>query len=243
VGEMPYSEGFGSITDINLPVDQLNTIETALATKKPVIVVVIAGRPRIITSVYDKCSAVLFAGLPGFEGGQAIAEIISGKVNPSAKMSFNYPYAPNRLLPHNHKATEELLAHSIPNPIALKEFGTGQSYTTFEYSNLILSDSILTSDQDSLVARVTIKNNGTISGKEAVLWFINDEVASITRPVKDLKFYEKKLINTGESVEYTFVIKPKQLSFPDKVNAKILEDGYFTLMVGPLKTRFRLDRP
>lgn len=243
VGEMPYSEGFGSITDINLPVDQLKTIETALATKKPVIVVVIAGRPRIITSVYDKCSAVLFAGLPGFEGGQAIAEIISGKVNPSAKMSFNYPYAPNRLLPHNHKATEELLAHSIPNPIALKEFGTGQSYTTFEYSNLTLSDSILTSDNDSLVARVTIKNTGAIFGKEAVLWFINDEVASITRPVKDLKFYEKKLIKAGESVEYSFVIKPTQLSFPDKVNRKILEDGYFTLMVGPLKTRFKLDRP
>jgi beta-glucosidase len=243
VGEMPYSEGFGSITDINLPVDQLQTIETALATRKPVIVVVIAGRPRIITSVYDKCRAVLFAGLPGFEGGQAIAEIISGKVNPSAKMSFNYPYAPNRLLPHNHKATEELLAHSIPNPIALKEFGTGQSYTTFEYSNLTLSDSILTSDQDSIVARITIKNTGAIAGKEAVLWFINDEVASITRPVKDLKFYEKKLIKAGESVEYSFVIKPTQLSFPDKVNRKILEDGYFTLMVGSLKTRFKLDRP
>lgn len=243
VGEMPYSEGFGSITDINLPADQLKTIEVALTTRKPVILVVVAGRPRIITSVYDKCSAVLFAGLPGFEGGQAIAEIISGKVNPSAKMSFNYPYAPNRLLPHNHKATEELLAHAIPNPIALKEFGTGLSYTTFEYSSLILSDSIITSDKDSLVASVTIKNIGAVDGKEAVLWFINDEVASITRPVKDLKFYEKKLVKAGESVEYSFVLKPAQLAFPDKMNTRILEDGYFTLMVGPLKTRFKLDRP
>jgi beta-glucosidase len=243
VGEMPYSEGFGSITDINLPTDQLQTIEAALATRKPVIVIVIAGRPRIIASVYNKCHAVLFAGLPGFEGGQAIAEIISGKVNPSAKMSFNYPYAPNRLLPHNHKVTEELLAHAIPNPIALKEFGTGLSYTTFEYSNLTLQDSVLTSEADSLVASVTIKNAGSVDGKEAVLWFINDEVASLTRPVKDLKFYEKKFIKAGEFIDYSFVIKPAQLSFPDKLNTRILEDGYFTLMVGPLKTRFKLDRP
>lgn len=241
-GEMPYSEGFGSITDINLPDDQLQTIQTALATGKPVVLVIVAGRPRIITPVYDRCKAVLFAGLPGFEGGQAIAEIISGKVNPSAKMSFNYPYAPNRLLPHNHKATEELLAHEIPNPIALKEFGTGMSYTTFEYSNLTLSDSVLTSASDSLTATVTVKNTGSVDGKEAVLWFINDEVASLTRPVKDLKFYEKKFIKSGEAVTYSFTIKASQLSFPDKQNNQRLEDGSFTLMVGPLKTRFNLKR-
>lgn len=242
-GEMPYSEGFGSITDINLPPDQLQTIETALATDKPVILVMIAGRPRIITSVYDRCKAVLFAGLPGFEGAQAIAEIIRGKVNPSAKMSFNYPYAPNRLLPHNHKPTEALLAHEIPNPIALKAFGTGLSYTTFEYSNLTLSDSVLTSDQDSLTATVTVTNTGTVDGKEAVLWFVNDEVASLTRPVKDLKFYEKKLIKAGESVSYSFTVRSAQLAFPDNKNTQRLEDGYFTLMVGPIKTRFKLERP
>jgi beta-glucosidase len=243
VGEMPYSEGFGSITDINLPAEQLETIETAIATGKPVTLVIVAGRPRIITSVYDRCQAVLFAGLPGFEGGQAIAEIISGRVNPSAKMSFNYPYAPNRLLPHNHKTTEELLAHEILNPIALKEFGTGLSYATFEYSNLTLSDSILTSEADSIVATVTVKNSGLTAGKEAVLWFVSDEVATITRPVKDLKFYDKKLIQPGESVTYSFVIKSEQLAFPDKNNTRLLEDGHFTLIVGSLKARFNLDRP
>ncbi|HNC32396.1 MAG TPA: fibronectin type III-like domain-contianing protein, partial [Cyclobacteriaceae bacterium] len=169
--------------------------------------------------------------------------IICGKVNPSAKMSFNYPYAPNRLLPHNHKATEELLAHEIPNPIALKEFGTGLSYTTFEYSDLTLSDSVLTSESDSLMATVTVKNDGTVDGKESVLWFVNDEVASLTRPVKDLKFYEKKLIKAGDSVAYTFSIKASQLAFPDHKNNQRLEDGYFTLLVGPLKTRFKLERP
>lgn len=244
IGELAYSEGFGSITDINLPKDQIDIVKAAQATGKPVILVIISGRPRIITDIYNGCSSVLFAGCPGFEGGQAIADVISGKVNPSAKMSFNYPSAPNRLLPHNHKISEELLAHEIPNPIALLEFGKGLSYTSFEYSNLVLSDSVLNSADDEIQATVTVTNTGTRDGKEAVLWFLFDEVASITRPVKDLKFYEKKLLKAGESADYHFTIKPIQhLTFPDKVNTRLLEDGYFTLTVGTLKTRFKLDRP
>lgn len=243
VGEAPYSEGFGSIIDLSLPEDQVAIVKAAQATGKPVILVMISGRPRVITKIYSDCQAVLFAGLPGFQGAQAIAEIISGNVNPSAKLSFTYPYATNRLVPHNHKSSEVLLAHEIANPVSLMPFGTGLSYTTFEYSNLTLSDSVLTSDTGEIKATVTVKNTGAREGKEAVLWFLFDEVASISRPVKDLKFYEKKTIKPGESVDYTFVIKPNEsLSFPNRKNEKILEDGYFTLMVGNLKTRFKLDR-
>lgn len=243
IGEMPYSEGFGSIDDLNLPKDQQAIVEAALATGKPVILVMISGRPRIITELYKKSNAVLFAGLPGFEGAQAIAEIISGKVNPSAKLSFNYPASVNKLIPHNHKATESVLAHEIPNPIALSSFGEGLSYTTFQYSDLVLSDSVLNSAEDEIEAKVTVTNTGTLEGKEAVLWFLYDEVASITRPVRDLKYYEKKSIKPGESVIYTFTIKPSaHLHFPDKHNVAQLEDGYFTLMAGNLKTRFKLQR-
>ncbi len=243
VGEMAYAEGYGSILDINLPGDQIDLIKTAQATGKPVILIMIAGRPRIITSVYDKCKAVLFAGLPGFQGGQAIAEILSGKVNPSAKMSFNYPHSANRLVPHNHKPSEVLLAHEIPNPVALVPFGTGLGYTTFEYSNLTLSDSVLTSPDATITATVTVKNTGNRDGKEAVLWFLHDEVASLSRPVHDLKYYEKELIKPGESKNFSFTIKPSEhLWFPDKTGEHVLEDGYFTLMTGTLKTRFRLER-
>jgi len=243
VGEMAYAEGFGSILDISLPDDQVKLVEAAQATGKPVILVMIGGRPRVITKIYDKCKAALFAGLPGFEGGQAIAEIISGKVNPSAKMSFNFPYSVNRLVPHNHKTSEVDLAHVIFNPIALVPFGTGLSYTTFEYSNLKLSDSVLTSNQSEIKATVTVKNTGSREGKEAVLWFLFDEVASISRPVRDLKYYEKDLIKPGESKDFSFIIRPEtQLAFPDKTGKKIIEDGYFTLMVGNLKTRFKLIR-
>lgn len=242
LGELPYSEGFGSILDITLPDDQIELIKAAQATGKPVIVVMISGRPRVFTKVYPGCKAVLFAGLPGFEGAQAIAEILSGKVNPSAKLSFNYPHSVNRLVPHNHKISEEQLAHEIDNPMALMNFGTGLSYTTFEYSNLQLSDSVLASEGAEIKASVTVKNTGSRDGKEAVLWFLQDEVASISRPVRDLKYYEKELIKAGESKTFAFTIKTDQLSFPNKKGETILEDGYFTVMVSNLKTRFKLQR-
>lgn len=243
VGEQPYSEGFGSILDINLPDDQLDLVRTAQRTGKPVILVVIAGRPRIITGIYPGCKAVLFAGLPGFQGAQAIAEILSGKVNPSAKMSFNYPHSVNRLVPHNHKSSEILLAHEMTNPIALVPFGEGLSYTTFEYSNLRLSDSTLTAADDELTATVTVRNTGEREGKEAVLWFLHDEVGSLSRPVRDLKFYEKDRIAPGGSRDFSFTIRPSEhLWFPDGNGEPILEDGYFKLMVGNLEGRFRLVR-
>jgi beta-glucosidase len=243
IGEMPYSEGYGSIQDISLPADQVELVKAAQATGKPVILVMISGRPRVITNIYKDCKAVLFAGLPGFEGAQAIAEIISGKVNPSAKLSFNFPYSVNRLLPHNHKISEVQLAHEIENPIALMPFGTGLSYSTFEYSNLQLSDSTLTADGNEIKATVTVKNTGSREGKEAVLWFTHDEVASLSRPIRDLKYYEKQLIKPGEAKTFSFTINPvKHLGFPNAKNEQQLEDGYFTLMVGNLKTRFKLDR-
>jgi len=242
-GEMPYSEGFGSIQDISLPDEQIELIKAAQSTGKPVILVIIAGRPRIITKVYKECDAVIFAGLPGFQGGQALSEIISGKVNPSAKLSFNYPYSVNRLVPHNHKTSEVSLAHEISNPICLSPFGEGLSYTTFEYNDLKLSDSVLTSLDSEIVATVNVKNSGSRDGKEAVLWFLFDEVASLSRPVRDLKYYEKELIKPGETKAFQFTIKPTEhFSFPDKTGNSIIEDGYFTLTVGKLKTRFKLER-
>jgi beta-glucosidase len=203
----------------------------------------ISGRPRVITNIYEGCKAVLFAGVPGFEGGQAIAEIISGKINPSAKMSFNFPHSVNRLVPHNHKSSEVLLAHELPNPTYLVPFGYGLSYTNFTYSNLTLSDSVITSISDEITATVKVKNTGLREGKEAVLWFLFDELASISRPVRDLKFYEKTLIKPGEEVTYSFTIRPEEsLSFPDKYGKPKLEDGYFTLTVGDQKAHFQLKR-
>ena len=104
------------------------------------------------------------------------------------------------------------------------------------------SDSVISSETGEIKASVTVKNTGSLDGKEAVLWFLHDEVASISRPIRDLKYYEKELIKPGESKTFTYTIKTNQLSFPDKKGETILEDGYFTVMVGNLKTRFKLQR-
>lgn len=239
VGEMPYAEGFGSIEDIRLPDDQVALVKAAIATGKPVVVVMISGRPRLITELYKDCKAVLFAGLPGFEGAQAIAEVLSGKVNPSGKLPFNYPAAVNRLVPHNHKTSEVALAHEINNPVSLVPFGSGLSYTTFKYTSLKLSDSVLTSKKDDLVASVEVTNTGKFEGKESVLWFIHDEVAAISRPVKDLKFYEKELLKPGETKRFEFRVEASALTYPNEKGEPQLEDGYFTLMVGNQKARFK----
>jgi beta-glucosidase len=146
-------------------------------------------------------------------------------------------------VPFTHKTSEVILAHEIPNPVALVPFGTGLSYTTFEYSNLRLSDSVLTSSDAEIKATVTVKNTGDREGKEAVLWFTHDEVATLSRPVRDLKYYEKESINPGESKDFTFTIKPNEhLWYPDKNGEHMLEDGYFKLMTGPLNARFKLER-
>src|SRR5687767_9608311 len=128
-----------------------------------------------------------------------------------------------------------MLAHEIDNPIALMHFGSGLSYTSFEYSKLTLSDSVIGSPTAEIRASVTVKNTGTREGKEAVLWFLHDEVASLSRPIRDLKYYEKQAIKPGESKTFIFVVRPEEhLSFPDEKGKPVLENGYFTLMVGNL---------
>ena len=121
----------------------------------------------------------------------------------------------------------------------LTEYGEGLSYTTFAYSSLQLSDSVV-ADGGTVRATVRVANTGKQAGKEAVLWFLTDEVGRITRPVRLLKHFEKPAFAPGESRELTFTIRPQQdLSYPDAAGRRVLEDGYFTLRVGSQKARFR----
>lgn len=242
-GEKPYAEGWGNIDDLALPQDDRDLIETAISTDKPVILVLLEGRPRTLGDLYDKCQAVLFAGLPGMFGGEAIAGILKGRINPSAKMPITYPYKSGHIIPYNHKFME-YSDLNIYNPdvqrYTIGEFGTGLSYSRFEYSDLELSDTII-NEQGSIKASVRVKNTGQREGKEAVLWFLTDEVATYTRPVKQLKYFEKKFLLPGEIKEYTFTITPKMdLGYPNERGKMILESGYYTLHVGPLESRFKL---
>jgi beta-glucosidase len=240
-GEDPYSEERGNIQDVNLPDDQLGQINAAISTGKPVILIMVAGRPLIITRVYNRCKAVLWAGLPGYEGARAIAEILNGSVNPSGKLPFAYPYTDSRNLTYNQKYHDLQLTKNLKVPWTFADFGTGLSYTTFSYGNIQLSDTIINGKKASLKATVKVTNTGKLDGKEAVLWFLWDEVGSITRPIRELKYFEKELIKSGEGKTFTFVIDPvRDLSFPNEKGEKLIEEGYFTLSVGNQTARFRL---
>src|SRR5205823_2887138 len=164
--------------------------------------------------------AILWGGLPGFGGGQAIAEIISGKVNPSGRLPFTYPQQAGHIANYHHDNNENSLELSDfgvgfeqrgtkAKSTMLTEYGDGLSYTTFSYSNLQFSDSVLTGN-GTMRATVRVTNTGSKAGKEAVLWYLTDEVGRITRPVRLLKHFEKQTFNPGESRELTFTIQPQQ---------------------------------
>nr|WP_262905345.1 glycoside hydrolase family 3 N-terminal domain-containing protein [Hymenobacter nitidus] len=254
LGERPYTEGLGNTSDLTLPEDQLQLTRAAQAAGKPTVLVVIGGRPSIIRSVADKASAVVWGGLPGFGGGQAIAEVISGKVNPSGKLSFTYPQFAGHISNYHHDNNENSLELSDfgagfenrgPKYKAamLTEFGEGLSYTTFKYSNLQLSDSVL-SGNGTIRATVQVANTGSRAGKEAVLWFLTDEVGRVTRPVRLLKHFDKQELAAGASRQFTFEIQPRRdLTYPNAQGQAQLEDGYFTLRVGDQTKRFRYATP
>ncbi|MAL16222.1 MAG: beta-glucosidase [Balneola sp.] len=243
MGETPYTEGVGNINTLLLPNEQQNLIDATSGVDAAKIFVYVGGRPRIITDMVDNVDAVLFAGLPGNEGGKAIANIISGMEVPSAKLPITYPKFPGVFYPYNHKVavfTPSTQANEEFVGTTLYEFGAGLSYTSFEYSDLKLSSTEVSKD-GTIEATVTVKNTGDITGKEAVLWFLSDAYASITRPVKELQHFEKIELEAGEEKTLSFTINPMEnLSFPDKNGNLLLEAGAFTLTVGDHSQEFTL---
>lgn len=247
-GEEPYTEFIGNISDMSLPQEQLELIKAANATGTPTVLVLVEGRPRLISEVVEETEAILFAGLPSFEGAEAIANILSGDVNPSGKLSFAYPAFPNHFVPFNHKKTatyffdpnQANFIQQKEKSTALYDFGHGLSYTSFAYSELKLSSKTLDKNRQ-ITATVQVTNNGKRAGKEAVLWFLTDEVARISRPVKMLKHFEKVELKAGESKTLTFVIRPEEsLTYPGFDGKPIYEPGVFTLRVGGRSEEFIL---
>jgi beta-glucosidase len=248
-GEEPYTEFVGNIVDLTLPEDQLDLIKAVNNTGKPSVLVLVEGRPRIISEIVDDTDAIIWAGLPGFEGAKAIADVISGSINPSGKLPFSYPQFVGYFVPYNHKPSasyhfdpEEANAiEQDDETIAEWEFGHGLSYTSFSYSNMMISDSSITADE-TLEAEVTLTNTGKRKGTEVVLWFISDEVGKISRPVKELIRFERVELEPGESQKVRLTIQPKEdLIYPDFEGKPILEDGYFKIRLGDREKRFYLE--
>jgi beta-glucosidase len=232
-GEEPYAEFTGNVTDLTLPREQLSDIEFLSESDTPLALVLVMGRPRIITSIVEKADAILFAGLPGFEGGEAIANIISGRVNPSGRLPISYPMYTGHFSTYNHKPSAITSSSLFP-------FGHGFSYTEFEYSDLQLSSESVDKD-GSLTASVTITNSGDVSGMESVLWYITNHVGRISRPVLELKHFEKIELEPGESKRLEFELMPmKHISYPDRNGNRVLETGRITVRVGDLSEEFRI---
>jgi len=246
-GEEPYCEFAGNITDLNLPHEQINEFKLLSQSATPLVLVLVQGRPRLINNILHDAEAILYAGLPGFEGARAIADIISGKINPSGKMPISYPMEPNHFLPYNHKKSnlyffDPARANQIvqdSRTTSLFPFGYGLSYTTFEYTDLILSADTM-DERGRIVATVKVSNTGQAEGLETVLWFTSTHVGRITRPVKELKHFEKIPLKPGESATLEFVITPDQVSYPDKNGDIILEKGTYSILVADQKKEFRI---
>jgi beta-glucosidase len=234
LGEKAYCESPGSIENLTLDEGQLNLARAMIKTEKPVILLLLEGRPRIVTEIAEEVSAVLIGMRPGMEGGRAIADILFGYYNPDGKLPFTYPRNPNGITLYDYKPIENFETNKY-NP--LYPFGHGLSYSTFETSGLTL-DKKTVKKGETVKATVTVKNTGNIAGKETVLLYLNDVAAQVSRPNKQLKGFEKVYLNPGESKSVTFEITPQSMSFIGIENKRIIEPGEFKVFVGTMEENF-----
>lgn len=236
LGEPAYCETPGNINDLTLPEAQLNYAMKLINTGKPVILVMVEGRPRLITKIYDKVKGILIAFLPGMEGGNAIADVLFGDVNPSGKLPITYPKYPNAIVHYDYKPLENSGENKYD---PLLPFGFGLSYTKFSYSNLKLNKTEMTEDDEILVT-IDVKNEGSQTGKEIVLMYITDVYGQVSRPNKQLKGFEKIELKPGEVKTVTFKVNKEHLSFVGLNNKRLVEPGEFIISIGGLQQKFYL---
>ncbi len=238
LGEWAYAETPGNIPDLTLPYAQLNLALKIMETKKPVILVLTEGRPRIISGIADPAKAIVMAYNPSNEGGQAIADVLFGDVNPSGKLPITYPRSTNRLFTYDHKVFEgEDYGEGKMLGAPQFEFGSGLSYTNFSYSDLHVAP-VTASGSQTVRVDVTVKNSGGRAGKEVVQLYLNERFASVTPPLKRLKRFAKVLLQPGESRQLSFDLTPDDLSFIGADNKRVVEPGIFDVRIGGLQQSF-----
>src|SRR5690349_873072 len=238
LGEGSYCETPGNITDLTIGEPQLKLADAIIATGKPVVLVLVEGRPRIINRIADRVPAIVMAYNPSNEGGTAIADVLFGDVNPSGKLPFTYPRTPNGLINYDHKPFETentSFGNMAFNPQF--QFGDGLSYTTFAYSDLRVGKQTISANEE-LPVSVVVKNTGNRVGKEAVLVYVSDLVASLSPPGKRLRRFAKVSLEPGESRTLNFKLRREDLSFIGADNKSVLEPGDFEVRVGGLTQRF-----
>ncbi|MFA8436878.1 MAG: glycoside hydrolase family 3 N-terminal domain-containing protein [Marinifilaceae bacterium] len=219
-------------SNIQLPGKQQELVKALYKSGKPLVVVLVNGRPLGTEWIADNVPALLEAWEPGSFGGQAIAEIIYGKVNPSGKLPISIPRNVGQIQTiYNHKPSQYFHKYKNDKSSALFDFGYGLSYTDFEYSNLTI-EKVCIHKEESVKVKVMVSNTGKVAGDEIIQLYVRDEYSSVTRPVKELKAFKKLNLDPGESQTVEFVITPKMLEFYNIQMQKVVEPGTFKIMVG-----------
>ncbi|WP_443938071.1 beta-glucosidase BglX [Pedobacter sp. MW01-1-1] len=244
VGEgSEFSGESSSVTNIELPQTQKNLLQALLKTGKPVVMILFSGRPLALNWENKNIPAILNVWFPGSEAGDAIADVLFGKVNPSGKLTATFPQNVGQIpLYYSHKNTGRPLAEGkwfekfrsnyldVSND-PLFPFGYGLSYSRFTYSPIQLSATTLEKGK-SITASVTLTNSGNFDGKEVVQLYIRDLVGSVTRPVKELKGFQKISLKAGESKKVSFTISENDLKFYNAELKYVAEPGDFKLFIG-----------
>lgn len=244
VGEEAYAETPGNIHDLEIPSEQKELVKLLARSGKPVILVLLEGRPRIVREIEPLCQGIIMGYWPGPQGGKAIAEIIFGDVNPSGKLPFTYPRYSGDVLTYDHKQLDEAVENVEPNNYVFKyefnpqwQFGHGLSYTSFVYENVKLSTDTLKGNS-TLKISLRVKNTGNRAGKEVVELYTQDMVASITPSVKRLRRFTKISLEAGASQDVTFEINTSDLAFINKDLKWVTEKGQFEIIIGGTKKTF-----
>jgi len=236
LGEGAYTETPGNVRDLKLPAAQRTLLRRVADTGTPVVLVLIQGRPRLLDDTADLADGILTAYNPGPEGGQAIMEVIYGRVNPSGHLPFTYPRDPVGFTTYDRKYSENQDREGGMNGFdPLFEFGDGLSYTRFGYSDLTVSRDTMRAerleDGETVDVGVTITNSGDRRGKDVVQVYLRDLVASVTPPVKELVRFAKVDLAPGESTRLSFELHAEDFSLIGRDGRPVVEPGAFRLEV------------
>ena len=237
VGENTYCETLGNINDLNLSANQKNLVRAAAAAGKPVVLILNEGRPRIINDIEPLASAVVDIMLPSNFGGDALAALLSGRENFSGKLPFTYSKYVNALHTYDYKVSENVQtmegAYNYDATMDVQwPFGYGLSYTTFQYSDFNVDVDRFEHGSKPLKFRVTVTNTGNVKGKETVLLYSSDVVASVVPDVKRLRAFAKIELEPGESKVVELEVPVDELAFVGRDGKWILEEGEFRFTCG-----------
>jgi len=231
--------------DLKLPGLQEDLAQAILAIGKPVVIVLITGRPYVLSALAEGANAILEAWLPGEEGGSAIADILFGDVNPGGKLPLTFPRSAGQIpifynAKPSGKGSNWYVDYVSEKVTPLYPFGHGLSYTLFEYCDLVMKQKQATAGE-MIDISLKVKNSGSIAGEEVVQLYIRDEFASTPRPIKELKGYQRVMLNPGEAKTVTFHLPVNQLAFYDVALCLIVESGKINVMVGSSSEDIRLE--